>query len=117
MVGESHSLIRSLNFPQENVNPFLSVSHQGIALYSLTKIKINKWYLYFRQGHAQAMGQQQQASVPTGKELPPAHQASLPQSQVAARTNPVYQPPGYTSVTPQVSFNIIEKKTNAKKVV
>ncbi|XP_033227124.1 E3 SUMO-protein ligase PIAS3 isoform X2 [Belonocnema kinseyi] len=56
---------------------------------------------YTRQGHAQAMGQQQQASVPTGKELPPAHQASLPQSQVAARSNPVYQPTGYTNVTPQ----------------
>lgn len=55
---------------------------------------------YTRQGHAQAMGQQQ-AAVAVGKDLPPAHQASLPQSQVAPRSNPVYQPPGYTSVTPQ----------------
>ncbi|XP_051171232.1 E3 SUMO-protein ligase PIAS1 isoform X2 [Leptopilina boulardi] len=55
---------------------------------------------YTRQGHAQAMGQQQ-ASVNSGKELPPAHQASLPQSQVVSRSNPVYQPTGYTSVTPQ----------------
>ncbi|XP_043475985.1 E3 SUMO-protein ligase PIAS3 isoform X2 [Leptopilina heterotoma] len=55
---------------------------------------------YTRQGHAQAMGQQQ-ASVNSGKDLPPAHQASLPQSQVVSRSNPVYQPTGYTSVTPQ----------------
>lgn len=59
--------------------------------------------MYFRQGHAQAMGQQQ-ASVNSGKELPPAHQASLPQSQVVSRSNPVYQPTGYTSVTPQVKL-------------
>ncbi|XP_015593606.1 E3 SUMO-protein ligase PIAS2 isoform X3 [Cephus cinctus] len=57
---------------------------------------------YTRQGHAQAMGQQQpQSSVAATKDLPPAHQASLPQSQVSARTNPVYPAAGYTSVTPQ----------------
>lgn len=48
---------------------------------------------------------QQQASVNSGKDLPPAHQASLPQSQVVSRSNPVYQPTGYTSVTPQVKLN------------
>ncbi|KOX75919.1 E3 SUMO-protein ligase PIAS2, partial [Melipona quadrifasciata] len=37
----------------------------------------------------------------SGKDLPPAHQASLPQTP---RTNPVYQSTGYTSVTPQVSY-------------
>ncbi|OAD62131.1 E3 SUMO-protein ligase PIAS2, partial [Eufriesea mexicana] len=36
----------------------------------------------------------------SGKDLPPAHQASLPQ---APRANPVYQSTAYTSVTPQVS--------------
>ncbi|XP_046752380.1 E3 SUMO-protein ligase PIAS2 isoform X1 [Diprion similis] len=58
---------------------------------------------YTRQGHAQAMGQQQQAqsSISSGKDLPPAHQASMPQSQVAPRASSVYQPAGYTSVTPQ----------------
>lgn len=63
---------------------------------------------YTRQGHAQAMGQQQQAqsSVSSGKELPPAHQASMPQSQVSPRSSSVYQPAGYTSVTPQVSVKI-----------
>ncbi|XP_012261053.1 E3 SUMO-protein ligase PIAS1-like isoform X2 [Athalia rosae] len=58
---------------------------------------------YTRQGHAQAMGEQQQAqsSVSSGKELPPAHQASMPQSQVSPRSSAVYPPTGYTSVTPQ----------------
>ncbi|KAJ8673121.1 hypothetical protein QAD02_004383 [Eretmocerus hayati] len=54
---------------------------------------------YTRQGHAQAMSQQQQAQQ-AAKDLPPAHQASIPQSQVAQRS--VYPAPGgYTSVTPQ----------------
>ncbi|KAK0177680.1 hypothetical protein PV328_001709 [Microctonus aethiopoides] len=44
--------------------------------------------------------QASQAAVAPSKELPPAHQASLPQSQVA-RATPVYQPPSYSSVTPQ----------------
>ncbi|XP_058802189.1 E3 SUMO-protein ligase PIAS3 isoform X2 [Phymastichus coffea] len=57
---------------------------------------------YTRQGHAQAMSQQQsQQSVSAGKDLPPAHQASIPQSQVAQRSASVYPAPGYTSVTPQ----------------
>ncbi|XP_015181366.1 PREDICTED: E3 SUMO-protein ligase PIAS3 isoform X3 [Polistes dominula] len=48
----------------------------------------------------QAIGQQQQAqsAVASEKELPPAHQASLPQNP---RTTAVYQSPGYTSVAPQ----------------
>ncbi|KAG6799678.1 E3 SUMO-protein ligase PIAS3 isoform X1 [Apis laboriosa] len=50
---------------------------------------------YTRQAISQQ--QQSQSSVSSGKDLPPAHQASLPQ---APRTNPVYQS-GYTSVTPQ----------------
>ncbi|KAG7202859.1 hypothetical protein KM043_010009 [Ampulex compressa] len=53
---------------------------------------------YTRQAISQQ--QQSQASVTGGKELTPAHQASLPQ---APRTNPVYQPTGYTSVTPQTA--------------
>ncbi|XP_001607391.2 E3 SUMO-protein ligase PIAS2 isoform X3 [Nasonia vitripennis] len=59
---------------------------------------------YFtRQGHAQALSQQQQSqqSVAPAKDLPPAHQASIPQSQVAQRSGSVYPTPGYTSVTPQ----------------
>lgn len=49
--------------------------------------------------------QQQQASVSAGKELTPAHQASLPQGPISSpRTNPVYQSTGYTSVAPQVSI-------------
>ncbi|XP_017789792.1 PREDICTED: E3 SUMO-protein ligase PIAS3 [Habropoda laboriosa] len=51
---------------------------------------------YTRQAISQQ--QQTQSSVSSGKDLPPAHQASLPQ---APRTNPVYQSTGYTSVTPQ----------------
>lgn len=47
--------------------------------------------------------QQSQASVSAGKELTPAHQASIPQ---APRTNPVYQSTGYTNVTAQVSVSI-----------
>lgn len=46
--------------------------------------------------------QQSQQSVSAGKDLPPAHQASIPQSQVAQRSASVYPAPGYTSVTPQV---------------
>ncbi|XP_043277598.1 E3 SUMO-protein ligase PIAS4 isoform X2 [Venturia canescens] len=62
-----------------------------------------------RQGHVQSwvrvmrtmrQNPSSQSTVSPGKDLPPAHQASLPQSQVA-RTNPVYQPPGYTSVAQQ----------------
>ncbi|XP_014218502.1 E3 SUMO-protein ligase PIAS2 isoform X2 [Copidosoma floridanum] len=58
---------------------------------------------YFtRQGHAQSLSQQQsQQAVQPTKDLPPAHQASIPQSQVGQRTAPVFQTPGYTSVTPQ----------------
>lgn len=44
------------------------------------------------------MSQQQQQQASTGKDLPPAHQASMPQ---APRTNP-YPQTGYTSVVPQV---------------
>jgi hypothetical protein len=47
--------------------------------------------------------QQSQQSVAATKDLPPAHQASIPQSQVAQRSASVYQNPGYTSVTPQVT--------------
>ncbi|XP_066594390.1 E3 SUMO-protein ligase PIAS1 [Prorops nasuta] len=48
----------------------------------------------------QAMGQQKavQNPVATGKELTPAHQASLPQQ---TRINSVFPSSGYTSVTPQ----------------
>ncbi|KAI4496137.1 hypothetical protein M0802_008004 [Mischocyttarus mexicanus] len=48
----------------------------------------------------QTIGQQQQAqgAVASEKELPPAHQASLPQNP---RTTAVYQSAGYTSVAPQ----------------
>ncbi|XP_020282300.1 E3 SUMO-protein ligase PIAS3 isoform X2 [Pseudomyrmex gracilis] len=53
---------------------------------------------YYSTRQAMSQQQQQQASVAAGKELPPAHQASLPQ---APRTNPVYQTPGYTSVPSQ----------------
>ncbi|XP_023318411.1 E3 SUMO-protein ligase PIAS1 isoform X2 [Trichogramma pretiosum] len=49
-----------------------------------------------RQNHAQAMSQQAQA-----KDLPPAHQASIPHSAVTQRTTSIYQTPGYTHVTPQ----------------
>ncbi|XP_012235761.1 E3 SUMO-protein ligase PIAS3 isoform X3 [Linepithema humile] len=45
----------------------------------------------------QAMSQQQQQQASAGKDLPPAHQASLPQ---APRTNP-YPQTGYTTVVPQ----------------
>lgn len=51
---------------------------------------------YTRQAISQQ--QQSQSSVSSGKDLPPAHQASIPQ---APRTNPVYPSSGYTSVTPQ----------------
>ncbi|XP_017883490.1 E3 SUMO-protein ligase PIAS1 isoform X3 [Ceratina calcarata] len=57
---------------------------------------------YTRQAISQQ--QQQQAAVTSAKELPPAHQASLPQAPIA-RTNPVYQSTGYTSVTPQQTTN------------
>ncbi|XP_012273819.1 E3 SUMO-protein ligase PIAS1 isoform X2 [Orussus abietinus] len=57
---------------------------------------------YTRQGHAQAMGQQQsQASISATKELSPAHQASIPPSQVTPRSTPVYQPTNYSNVTSQ----------------
>ncbi|XP_012148096.1 E3 SUMO-protein ligase Su(var)2-10 isoform X3 [Megachile rotundata] len=52
---------------------------------------------YTRQAISQQ--QQSQSSVSSGKDLPPAHQASIPQ---APRTNPVYPSSGYTSVTPQI---------------
>ncbi|XP_050465406.1 E3 SUMO-protein ligase PIAS2 isoform X1 [Cataglyphis hispanica] len=71
---------------------------------------------YTRQAISQQ--QQQQAPVSAGKELPPAHQASMPQ---APRTNPVYPTAGYTSVAPQVSRrkkrsqNIGRKSRTAKK--
>ncbi|XP_050465412.1 E3 SUMO-protein ligase PIAS3 isoform X3 [Cataglyphis hispanica] len=55
---------------------------------------------YTRQAISQQ--QQQQAPVSAGKELPPAHQASMPQ---APRTNPVYPTAGYTSVAPQRTAN------------
>lgn len=61
-------------------------------------IIFNKNIYILRQAISQQ--QQQQASVSAGKELPPAHQASMPQ---APRTNPVYPTSGYTNVTPQVS--------------
>ncbi|CAL7950097.1 unnamed protein product [Xylocopa violacea] len=55
---------------------------------------------YTRQAISQQ--QQSQTSVSSGKDVPPAHQASLPQ---ASRANPVYQSTGYTSVTPQQTTN------------
>ncbi|XP_029676555.1 E3 SUMO-protein ligase PIAS3 isoform X3 [Formica exsecta] len=55
---------------------------------------------YTRQAISQQ--QQQQSPVSAGKELPPAHQASMPQ---APRTNPVYPTAGYTSVAPQRTAN------------
>ncbi|KAK2584536.1 hypothetical protein KPH14_006905 [Odynerus spinipes] len=53
----------------------------------------------------QTIGQQQQSqnSITSEKELPPAHQASLPQ---VPRTTPVYQSAGYTSV-------VAPQRTNA----
>ncbi|KAG5336948.1 PIAS3 ligase, partial [Acromyrmex heyeri] len=58
---------------------------------------------YYSTRQAISQQQQQQASISAGKELTPAHQASLPQ---APRTNPVYQSTGYTSVTPQQKFRL-----------
>ncbi|XP_070157566.1 E3 SUMO-protein ligase PIAS3 isoform X2 [Polyergus mexicanus] len=55
---------------------------------------------YTRQAISQQ--QQQQPPVSAGKELPPAHQASMPQ---APRTNPVYPTTGYTSIAPQRTAN------------
>jgi len=66
------------------------------------KIYLIKIYILSRQAISQQ--QQQQASISAGKELTPAHQASLPQ---APRTNPVYQSTGYSSVTPQVSKSLL----------
>ncbi|XP_011865800.1 PREDICTED: E3 SUMO-protein ligase PIAS1 isoform X3 [Vollenhovia emeryi] len=57
---------------------------------------------YYSTRQAISQQQQQQASVSVGKELTPAHQASLPQ---APRTNPVYPSTGYTSVAPQRTAN------------
>ncbi|XP_076289152.1 E3 SUMO-protein ligase Su(var)2-10 isoform X1 [Lasioglossum baleicum] len=51
--------------------------------------------------------QQSQSAVNSGKELPPAHQASLP----APRSNPVYQTTGYTSVTPQLTYDLQFQQT------
>ncbi|KAH0954009.1 hypothetical protein HN011_006877 [Eciton burchellii] len=56
----------------------------------------NRSYYPTRQAISQQ--QQQQASVSAGKELTPAHQASLPQ---APRTNPVYQSTPYANVASQ----------------
>ncbi|XP_060825864.1 E3 SUMO-protein ligase PIAS1 isoform X2 [Bombus pascuorum] len=53
---------------------------------------------YYTTRQAISQQQQSQSSVSSGKDLPPAHQASLPQ---APRTNPVYQSTGYANVTPQ----------------
>lgn len=53
---------------------------------------------YTRQTMSQQ--QQSQSSVTSGKDLPPAHQASLPQ---APRTSPLYQSTGFTSITPQTT--------------
>ncbi|XP_014487442.1 PREDICTED: E3 SUMO-protein ligase PIAS3 isoform X4 [Dinoponera quadriceps] len=53
---------------------------------------------YYSTRQAMSQQQQSQASVSAGKELTPAHQASIPQ---APRTNPVYQSTGYTNVTAQ----------------
>ncbi|XP_072767818.1 E3 SUMO-protein ligase PIAS2 isoform X5 [Anoplolepis gracilipes] len=58
----------------------------------------NRNYYSTRQAISQQQQQQASASISAGKELPPAHQASMPQ---APRTNPVYPTTGYTSVTPQ----------------
>ncbi|XP_018360488.1 PREDICTED: E3 SUMO-protein ligase PIAS2 isoform X1 [Trachymyrmex cornetzi] len=66
-----------------------------IRLYIYVHLRM-KIYILLRQAISQQ--QQQQASISAGKELTPAHQASLPQ---APRTNPVYQSTGYTSVAPQ----------------
>ncbi|XP_032676487.1 E3 SUMO-protein ligase PIAS3 isoform X2 [Odontomachus brunneus] len=52
---------------------------------------------YYSTRQAMSQQQQSQASVSAGKELTPAHQASIPQ---APRTNPVYAT-GYTNVTAQ----------------
>ncbi|XP_076637541.1 E3 SUMO-protein ligase Su(var)2-10 isoform X1 [Colletes latitarsis] len=56
---------------------------------------------YTRQAISQQ--QQSQSSVSSGKDLPPAHQASLPQ---APRASPVFHPSGYTSVTPQQTTSV-----------
>ncbi|XP_068981333.1 E3 SUMO-protein ligase PIAS2 isoform X4 [Bombus flavifrons] len=53
---------------------------------------------YYTTRQAISQQQQSQSSVSSGKDLPPAHQASLPQ---APRTNPVYQSTAYANVTPQ----------------
>lgn len=50
--------------------------------------------------------QQQQSSVQHGKDLPPAHQASMPQSQVG-RTAPVYPQPNYGNVGQQRTTNAV----------
>ncbi|XP_072767812.1 E3 SUMO-protein ligase PIAS2 isoform X2 [Anoplolepis gracilipes] len=77
----------------------------------------NRNYYSTRQAISQQQQQQASASISAGKELPPAHQASMPQ---APRTNPVYPTTGYTSVTPQVlqvntNKDIGPKRTAAKK--
>ncbi|XP_015125936.1 E3 SUMO-protein ligase PIAS3 [Diachasma alloeum] len=46
------------------------------------------------------------SGVAPGKDLPPAHQASMPQSQVA-RAPPVYQPSSYQAVAAQRSNNTV----------
>ncbi|XP_011496212.1 PREDICTED: E3 SUMO-protein ligase PIAS2 [Ceratosolen solmsi marchali] len=75
---------------------------EGVSEQQIERNLLSRNY-FTRQGHAQAMSQQQQSqqSVSATKDLPPAHQASIPQSQVAQRSTSVYQNPGYTSVTPQ----------------
>lgn len=57
---------------------------------------------YTRQAISQQQQQQQQAAVTSGKELPPAHQASRPQTPIG-RTNPAYQTSLFTNVMPQVN--------------
>ncbi|KAF7988687.1 hypothetical protein HCN44_001260 [Aphidius gifuensis] len=49
---------------------------------------------------------QSQSSAQHAKDLPPAHQASMPQSQVG-RSGPVYQQPNYGNVGPQRTNNTV----------
>lgn len=79
---------------------FERVFNSFLCFVSEKSINIYKFLISISHYRQATMNQQQQAQQAVAKDLPPAHQASIPQSQVNQRS--VYSASGYTNLTPQV---------------
>ncbi|KAM0733082.1 E3 SUMO-protein ligase PIAS3 [Formica fusca] len=99
-IRELYKTIQSIFLRADQMQAHQMYGQTGNSSESQIDQNMHNRNYYTRQAISQQ--QQQQSPVSAGKELPPAHQASMPQ---APRTNPVYPTAGYTSVAPQRTAN------------